>query len=340
MREPRTQGGTLTVEIVRFDPDVSGAPRLLRFQVPREDGMVVADVLQYLYEHETPDLAFLWECRTRRCGTCAVRMNGRPVLGCAEPVREGMTLAPLEGLRVVRDLVVDRFASAPRLAPWHGDATVPQNVRVLDDPVEIGEYRGLSECIDCFICDSVCPALRQNPHGGPQFAGPRQLLRTEAQIQRRGEQTPWLDYAKQGHLSLCTRCFACTEACPRDLRPMEAIGALTGRLFERGDLDAHKKAHISSFLRSVRTAGWLDEFRLLVDVYGVLGVMRFVPQALRMLKHGKLPRPTFGTASQGEEVRTLLDTLEKGAIPRPSIVTIRGKGSHSTHRASPEKPSS
>jgi succinate dehydrogenase/fumarate reductase iron-sulfur protein len=334
LSEPSVPANTLSVEIVRFDPEHDASPRPVRYEVPRENGMVVADVLQYLYEHESPDLAFLWECRTRRCGTCAVRMNDRPVLGCAEPVQEGMTLAPLAGLPVVRDLVVDRLTPQPRLAPWHADKSVPAQVRVLDEPAQIEEYRGLSECIDCFVCDSVCPALRENTAGGPQFAGPRQLLRTEAQIQRRGEPMPWLLHARAGNLSLCTRCFACTEACPRDLRPMEAIGALTGRLFDRGDLDAHKRDHIGTFIRSVRTGGWLDEFRLLVDVYGLFGVMRFLPQALRMLQRGKLPRPHVGTASQGREIETLLESLEKDAMPRPSIVTKRhGTGSHATPHA-------
>jgi succinate dehydrogenase/fumarate reductase iron-sulfur protein len=321
---------TLSVEIVRFDPERDAAARTVRYVVPREDGMVVADVLQHVYEHEAPDLGFLWECRTRRCGTCAVRMNDRPVLGCSEPAREGMRLAPLADLAVVRDLVVDRLGLRPRLAPWSGADSLATPLRVLERPAEIEEYRGLSECIDCFICDSVCPALKVNAPGRARFAGPRELIRTEAQIQRRAESMPWLGHAREGHLSLCTRCFACTEACPRDLRPMEAIGALTGRLFESGDLDSHKRAHIGTFLDSVRKGGWLDEFRLLVDVYGLVGVLRFVPQALVMLSRGKLPKPHLGTSPQGRQIGELLDALEKGALPRPSIATKR-EGTKTPH---------
>jgi succinate dehydrogenase/fumarate reductase iron-sulfur protein len=314
---------TLEVEIARFDPADDSAPRTVRYQVPREEGMVVADVLQYVYEHDAPDLGFLWECRTRRCGTCAVRLNDRPVLGCSEPVTNPMRLAPLAGLPVVRDLVVDRLALEARLAPWSGTDALPDDMRVLGRREEIEEYRGLSECIDCFVCDSVCPALKANAAGGPAFAGPRQLIRTEAQIQRRAEPLPWLRQATEGNLSLCTRCFACTEACPRDLRPMEAIGALTGRLYDRGDLDTHKSAHIGTFVRSVRHGGWLDEFRLLVDVYGPLGVLKFLPEALRMLRRGKLPKPHLGRSSQGTEIARMLETLGKGALPRPSIATKR-----------------
>jgi fumarate reductase (CoM/CoB) subunit B len=304
---------TINVAIQRYDPDRDLAPCFVTYQVPRQEGMVVADVLQYLYEHETPDLGFLWECRTRRCGTCAVRVGDRPVLTCSEPACDEMRLSPLEGIPVVRDLIVDRQELQERLAPWAQEdgQGAPQEARVLLEPGEIAHYRALSECIDCFICDSVCPALHENAKGGAQFSGPRRLIRLEAQVQRRAEPLPWLMYAAQGNPSLCTRCFACTEACPRELRPAEAIGSLTKRLYERGELDAHKSSHISSLVRSILRGAWLDEFRLLVDIYGAVGVVKFIPQALRMLRRGKLPQPHFGQAAQGKHIQTILRGLEK-----------------------------
>jgi succinate dehydrogenase/fumarate reductase iron-sulfur protein len=304
---------SISVVVERFDPEFDQTARLVTYVVPRQEGMVVADVLQYLYEHDAPDLGFLWECRTRRCGTCAMRVNGRPVLTCSEPVREALRLAPLEGLKVVRDLIVDRQDLHQRLAPWAGevDEKETKDARILLAPGEIAHYRALSECIDCFICDSVCPALTENSRSRAQFAGPRRLLRLEAQVQRRDEPMPWLMYAAQSNPSLCTRCFACTDACPRQLRPAEAIGSLTKRLFGRNELDAHKTAHIRSFIRSGINAAWLDEFRLLVDIYGLVGVSKFIPQALRMLRRGKLPRPHFGHAAQAEDIQTALRGLEE-----------------------------
>lgn len=304
-----------TVVIERYDPDREKVPRLVTYRVPRQEGMVVADVLLYLYEHDAPDLGFLWECRTRRCGTCAARVNGHPVLTCSEPARDGMRLSPLEGLPVVRDLIIDRQELWTRLAPWVGEPLGgrAKNARVLLDPGDIAHYRALSECIDCFICDSVCPALAENAQGGAQFAGPRRLIRLEAQVQRSAEPLPWLKYAAESNPSLCTRCFACTEECPRGLRPAEAIGSLTKRLYDRHELDAHRTSHISSFLRSILRAAWLDEFRLLIDIYGVVGVAKFVPQALRMLRRGKLPRPHFRQAVQASDIQTIL----RGVDDRP-----------------------
>ena len=304
---------TINVSIQRYNPDRDDAPHFVTYQLPNQDGMVVADVLQYLYEHETPDLGFLWECRTRRCGTCAVRVGDRPVLTCSEPVCDGMQLSPLEGIPVVRDLIVDRQELQKRLAPWAEEdgKGAPQATRVLLEPGEIARYRALSECIDCFICDSVCPALHENAKTEVQFAGPRRLIRLEGQIQRRAEPLPWLMYAAQGNPSLCTRCFACTEACPRELRPAEAIGSLTQRLYARHELDAHKTSHISSLVHSILSGAWLDEFRLLVDIYGAFGVAKFIPQALRMFRHGKLPSPHFGEAAQGKDIQTILQGLDK-----------------------------
>lgn len=322
---------TLQVTIERYNPEVDRQAHRETYTVPREEGMVIADVLQSIYETHDPDLAFLWECRTRRCGTCAVRMGDKPVLTCQQPAYDGMLIRPLDGLPVVRDLIVERLSLEERIAPWLESADwEAKPSRILLNPGEIAHYRALSECIDCFICDSVCPALAQNPLGDAQFGGPRRLIRMEAKIQREGEPLPWLQYAADYNPSLCTRCFACTEACPRDLRPAEAIGSLTNRLYERGELDAHKTAHIKTFLRSLHRGGWLDEFRLLVDVYGLLGVLKFAFQALRLVVRGKLPTPHLRQEPQGKEIATLLKNMESGTLPRPTFTRAMDGESHTT----------
>jgi succinate dehydrogenase/fumarate reductase iron-sulfur protein len=318
---------TLSVTIERFNPGVDEHPYLKTYTVPRQEGMLIADVLQWIYENEEPDLAFHWECRTRRCGTCALWMDGKPVLACRQLAHDGMLLKPLEGLPVVRDLIVDRLPLQERIVPWFEDASSRSMTSpILLDPSEIAHYRALSECIDCFICESVCPALALNLHSNPQFGGPRLLIRMEAKVQREGEPLPWLMFAAAYNPSLCTRCFACTENCPRDLRPAEAIGSLTSRLYERNELDAHKIKHVGAFMRSIRTSGWLDEFRLLVDIYGPIGVLKFTFQAIRLLLRGKLPWPHLQQDPQGKEIELLLGNMDQSELPRPMFTrTMNGE---------------
>jgi succinate dehydrogenase/fumarate reductase iron-sulfur protein len=100
----------IRVRVFRYDPSRDKAPRYEVYSVPRQEGMVVGDLLEYIYEHLDGSLAFRYECRTRQCGSCIVEVNGKPALACMAPVGDAkeLTLEPLGFLPIVRDLVTDR----------------------------------------------------------------------------------------------------------------------------------------------------------------------------------------------------------------------------------------
>ncbi|MFQ5894791.1 MAG: 2Fe-2S iron-sulfur cluster-binding protein [Nitrospinota bacterium] len=110
----------LRVRVYRFDPTRDREPRYDTFEVPRQEGMVVGDALEYIYEHCDGSLAFRYECRTRQCGTCCVEVDGQPSLFCMRSVKEEekeITVEPMSALPVVRDLVTD---SRPQLEKLWG----------------------------------------------------------------------------------------------------------------------------------------------------------------------------------------------------------------------------
>jgi succinate dehydrogenase/fumarate reductase iron-sulfur protein len=110
---------TIKATIFRFDPGRDASPRYEDYEVPRkEEGMLVGDVLTYLYENVDPSLAFRWECRARQCGACGVMINGKAGLICKERAPDVMCLEPLQGRRVIRDLVVDLGEVTERLNSW------------------------------------------------------------------------------------------------------------------------------------------------------------------------------------------------------------------------------
>jgi len=98
------------VKVFRYDPSRDEAPRYQEYRVPRQEGMVIGDVLEYIYEHLDGSLAFRYECRTRQCASCVLEVNGKPGLGCMVPVGDAkeLVLEPVGSLPVVRDLVTDR----------------------------------------------------------------------------------------------------------------------------------------------------------------------------------------------------------------------------------------
>jgi succinate dehydrogenase/fumarate reductase-like Fe-S protein len=73
--------------------------------------MTLVNALKYIQETIDPSLAFSYSCELAKCRGCIIEADGQPVFACTEPVRDGVTLAPLAGLPVLRDLVV-KFLSA------------------------------------------------------------------------------------------------------------------------------------------------------------------------------------------------------------------------------------
>ena len=89
-----TETITTHVRIFRSDPGSGEASRYDEFDVSGPEGMRVLDVLRSVYENQAHDLAFQYACRIGRCGTCGVKVNGKPVLACQERATEAMTVEP------------------------------------------------------------------------------------------------------------------------------------------------------------------------------------------------------------------------------------------------------
>lgn len=98
----------IRLRVFRFDPDADKKPRYEEYEVPYHKDMRILEALDYIRENIDPTLAHRFSCRRKRCGTCAVNVEGQPYLACFEAARENMKIDPLPGFPLVRDLVVDR----------------------------------------------------------------------------------------------------------------------------------------------------------------------------------------------------------------------------------------
>jgi fumarate reductase (CoM/CoB) subunit B len=212
---------TAKVRILRSDTSDPTSYRYEEFDVDGLQGMRVLDVLRSIYETQASDLAFQYACRIGRCGTCAVKVNGRPVLACQERATDTMTIEPLTPFPVVRDLVIDRTEieeryvdlglSPQRAAPHTG----------VIDPVEPkgGRKLGiLGGCIGCMICVSACPAVEDRPFDGPAF-----MIQLRRLADLPADEGPRLKQAIDHGMLECFGCDACTQMCPADLSPADAI---------------------------------------------------------------------------------------------------------------------
>lgn len=160
----------ITLHVRRTDPATGASAHLQTFRVPVAPGDTVLAALLYIYDHLDSTLAFAFSCRSRRCGLCSMMVNGRAVLACSTPARDGQVVEPLAHLPVVRDLVVDRGVALDRLqalpALTPADPVAPP--AALPVFPEVPAHRLLTACNDCLACVAHCPEVA--PAGG--FPGP------------------------------------------------------------------------------------------------------------------------------------------------------------------------
>lgn len=94
---------TLHVKIVRDEQEVSA------FDVEHASDMTVLDIIEHIYRHHDPGIAYRFSCRTGLCTTCMMMINGKPGLSCMKAARADddgvLSLAPLPKGKTVRDLV-------------------------------------------------------------------------------------------------------------------------------------------------------------------------------------------------------------------------------------------
>jgi succinate dehydrogenase / fumarate reductase iron-sulfur subunit len=102
------------VSIYRYNPETDDKPytQSLEIKLPEGKDLMVLDVLA-LAKQEDPSVAYRRSCREGVCGSDGMNINGTNGLACITPVSNvvgpdnKLTLRPLPGLPVIRDLVVD-----------------------------------------------------------------------------------------------------------------------------------------------------------------------------------------------------------------------------------------
>jgi succinate dehydrogenase / fumarate reductase iron-sulfur subunit/fumarate reductase iron-sulfur subunit len=201
------------------------------FAVTARDPVTVLDLLCEIQRAHDPSLGFRYSCRVAMCGTCAIRVDGRSALACQSvihPEVDSIEIAPLAGLPVIRDLIVDTrpfWRQWARVRPWFVPRSTGRNERV---PVGSEDDRELSRtlgCIACGACYSSCEiAGRQSDYLGP--AALNRALALIADPRDGGNEERLAAVAGAGGVDRCHYVGACTSACPIGLDPARSIGRL------------------------------------------------------------------------------------------------------------------
>jgi succinate dehydrogenase/fumarate reductase-like Fe-S protein len=100
----------MVLRVARFNPATDKGPRFQEYVIPpgMAEQNTVLSLLQYIYDNVDHTLAYRGPCGRSFCGTCTVRMNGRPGLSCMRRAEgDVMTIEPLSRVPVLRDLACD-----------------------------------------------------------------------------------------------------------------------------------------------------------------------------------------------------------------------------------------
>ncbi len=214
----------LTLRVSRYDPAEDAGPYFEEYTVRVNEGARVLHALHAVHDNHDPTLTYRYCCGSGQCGSCAVRVDGTPVLACMEEARDGMTVEPLD-LPVLKDLMVDMgpvIAKIARICPAP-DVEIPTRE-------EIEAIKPLRDCIECLCCVSACPALQVTEFAGPTVF--RQEMRLALDPR---DSVDRIEDAIEKGLFYCTTCRRCLEVCPKEINvPGKAIEKLREIANRRG----------------------------------------------------------------------------------------------------------
>jgi succinate dehydrogenase / fumarate reductase, iron-sulfur subunit len=196
------------------------------YTVEVEEGEVVLDAIHRLQATQCGDLAVRWNCKAGKCGSCSAEVNGRSRLTCMTRLSdfaedETITVSPMRGFPVVRDLVTDvsynyqKAREVPAFSPAPPDADGKR--RMMQADVERGqEFR---KCIECFLCQNTCHVIRDHEDNKPAFAGPRFFLRYAELDMHPLDTNDRRKLAQDAAgLGMCNITKCCTEVCPEGIK--------------------------------------------------------------------------------------------------------------------------
>ena len=219
----------LTLRILRYNPETDAEPYYGEYSVQVEPTDRVLDALNMVKWYQEGSLTYRRSCAHGICGSDAMRINGVNRLACKVLVRDvgdRVTVEPLMGFRVIKDLVVDMepfFAQYRSVLPFFiNDERPPERERI-QSVKDRERFDDTTKCILCAACTTSCPSFWANE----DFVGPAAIVNAHRFIfdSRDEAADVRLDILNDREgVWRCRTIFNCTEACPREIKITKAIG--------------------------------------------------------------------------------------------------------------------
>ncbi|MBV2355976.1 succinate dehydrogenase iron-sulfur subunit [Streptomyces sp. J2-1] len=232
---------TVTFRVRRFNPEVSAEATWEDFQLEIDPKERVLDGLHKIKWELDGSLTFRRSCAHGICGSDAMRINGKNRLACKTLIKDinpakPITIEPIKGLTVLKDLVVDMepfFQAYRDVMPFliTNDTNEPTRER-LQSAEDRARFDDTTKCILCAACTSSCPVFWNDG----QYFGPAAIVNAHRFIfdsrDEAGEQRLEILNDRDG-VWRCRTTFNCTDACPRGIEVTKAIQEVKRALITR-----------------------------------------------------------------------------------------------------------
>jgi succinate dehydrogenase iron-sulfur subunit len=329
-----------TLKIRRYDPQSGEAAYWEEHTVEMEPKQSVLDALLLVKDEEDGSIGIRCSCQQAICGSCGVRMNGKPGLACNthldeaaarghgigwNPPDEGqaapvITVEPMGNMPVIRDLIVDMDAvhwkKIQRVTPWLvNKEPVPEREYIVPHENMVDVTQTMA-CIQCGACVSDCLSMEVDP----LFVGPAASAKAYRFVGDPRDAQPLerlSDLAQDPHgIYDCTHCFNCIDACPKGVDPMSQIMRLRRKAADDYEIEDRNNGsrHEHAFVKNIRRNGLLHEPDLLADSFGG----KFNPRAIPELLAGL---PTMAAAVVRRKVSPTLPLVHPHKAP-PGVTGI------------------
>jgi succinate dehydrogenase / fumarate reductase iron-sulfur subunit len=219
----------VTLKIFRFNPEIDKKNHYDTYKVMAEPTDRVLDLLERVKGEFDGTLSFRRSCAHGICGSDAMCINGRNHLACKILVKDlprKITVEPILGLRVIKDLIVDMgpfFENYERVMPYLVNNEPPPKLERLQSIAQRERFDDTTKCILCACCTTSCPSF----WASDKYVGPAAIVNAhrfifDSRDQAAGERLSILnDYFG---VYRCHTIFNCTLACPREIQVTKAIG--------------------------------------------------------------------------------------------------------------------
>lgn len=232
---------TVTFRVRRFNAEVSAEATWEDFQLELDPKERVLDGLHKIKWDLDGTLTFRRSCAHGICGSDAMRINGKNRLACKTLIKDinpekPITVEPIKGLTVLKDLVVDMdpfFQAYRDVMPFliTKDTNEPTRER-LQSAEDRERFDDTTKCILCAACTSSCPVFWNDG----QYFGPAAIVNAHRFIfdsrDEAGEQRLEILNDRDG-VWRCRTTFNCTDACPRGIEVTKAIQEVKRALITR-----------------------------------------------------------------------------------------------------------